>query len=83
MMKATLGVENWQKAFDVIVMGARKPLFMRSQGNFFEFDSYKENNKGPKIADVKSLKNASKANYVLEGNMETLTKLFHSMTKNL
>ena len=46
-MQATLGEQNWQKMFDVIVMGAKKPLFMRTEGVFYEFDSYKDDLKGP------------------------------------
>jgi hypothetical protein len=56
MMQATLGESNWQKFFDVIVMDAKKPLFMRSENNFYEYDSYKDDLKGPKIENLKAMK---------------------------
>lgn len=83
MMQATLGEENWQKFFDVIVMNAKKPLFMRSESTFYEYDSYKDDLKGPKIDKIKSMETMSKVNYLLGGNMKSLTKLFHSLSKNM
>lgn len=80
MMQATLVDQNWQKFFDVIVMDAKKPLFMRTEGGFFEYDSYKDNLLGPKVEDLKTMEKTSKVNYFLQGNMKSLTKLFHSLT---
>jgi hypothetical protein len=46
-------------------MDAKKPLFMRTERGFFEYDSYKDDLLGPKVEDLKTMEKTSKVNYFL------------------
>jgi hypothetical protein len=74
VMEASLG-EDWMDLFDMVICNAKRPLFSRTEQQFYTLDYEKPNLKGKKISNIDDLLKV-KDKILTEGNTRLVTNFF-------